>query len=58
MPLSHMQINDTFEKLDISVQAASEQAKLFLRVGILEELIGQKRSRRFAFAPHFKIVEE
>lgn len=51
-------INDIAEKLDISFQAASEQAKLFLGLGILEELTGQKRSRRFAFAPYLKIVEE
>lgn len=51
-------INDMAEKLGISFQAASEQAKLFLGLGILEELTGQKRSRRFAFAPYLKIVEE
>lgn len=51
-------INDIAKKLDISFQAASEQAKLFLGLGILEELTGQKRSRRFAFAPYLKIVEE
>lgn len=51
-------INTIAEKLDISFQGASEQAKLFLRLGILEELTGQKRSRRFAFAPYLKIVEE
>jgi len=51
-------INDIAEKLDISFQAASEQAKLLLGLGILEELTGQKRSRRFAFAPYLKIVEE
>lgn len=51
-------INAIAEKLDISFQAASEQAKLFLGLGILEELTGQKRSRRFAFAPYLKIVEE
>ncbi len=51
-------INDIAEKLDLSFQAASEQAKLFLGLGILEELTGQKRSRRFAFAPYLKIVEE
>lgn len=51
-------INNIAEKLDISFQAASEQAKLFLGLGILEELTGQKRSRRFAFAPYLRIVEE
>ena len=51
-------INAIAEKLDISFQAASEQAKVFLGLGILEELTGQKRSRRFAFAPYLKIVEE
>lgn len=51
-------INDMADKLDISFQAASEQAKFFLGLGILEELTGQKRSRRFAFAPYLKIVEE
>lgn len=51
-------INDIAEKLGISFQAASEQVKLLLRLGILEELTGQKRSRRFAFAPYLKIVEE
>jgi len=51
-------INDIAEKLDISFQAASEQTKLFLGLGILEELTGQKRSRRFAFAPYLRIVEE
>jgi len=51
-------INDMAEKLDISFQAASEQAKFFLGLGILEELTGQKRSRRFAFAPYLKIVAE
>ena len=51
-------INDMAEKLGISFQAASEQAKLFLGLGILEELTGQKRSRRFAFAPYLNIVEE
>lgn len=51
-------INAIAEKLDISFQAASEQAKLFLGLGILEELTGQRRSRRFAFAPYLKIVEE
>jgi Fic family protein len=45
-------------KLNISFQAASEQVKLFLRLGILEELTGQSRSRRFAFAPYLRIVEE
>ena len=51
-------INDIAEKLGISFQAASEQAKLFLALGILEELTGQKRSRRFAFAPYLRIIEE
>jgi len=51
-------INAIAEKLEISFQAASEQAKFFLGLGILEELTGQKRSRRFAFAPYLKIVEE
>lgn len=51
-------INDIAEKLGISFQAASEQAKLFLTLGILEELTGKKRSRRFAFAPYLRIVEE
>lgn len=51
-------INDIAEKLGISFQAASEQAKLFLGLGILEEITGQKRSRRFAFAPYLRIVEE
>jgi len=51
-------INDIAEKLGISFQAASEQTKLFLALGILEELTGQKRSRRFAFAPYLKIIEE
>lgn len=51
-------INDIAKKLDISFQAASEQAKLFLGLGVLEELTGQKRSRRFAFAPYLKIVED
>lgn len=51
-------INDIADKLGISFQAASEQAKLFLALGILEELTGQKRSRRFAFAPYLRIIEE
>lgn len=51
-------INDIAEKLGISFQAASEQTKLFLALGVLEELTGQKRSRRFAFAPYLRIVEE
>jgi Fic family protein len=51
-------ISSIAEKLSISFQAASEQTKLFLKLGILEELTGQKRSRRFAFAPFLKIVEE
>lgn len=46
------------EKLNISFKASSEQAKLIFRIGILEELKGQERSRRFAFAPYLKIVEE
>jgi Fic family protein len=51
-------INAIAEKLGISYQAASEQAKLFLELGILQELTGQKRSRRFAFAPYLRIIEE
>lgn len=51
-------VNNIAEKLGISFQAASEQTKLFLQLGILEELTGQKRGRRFAFAPYLKIVEE
>lgn len=51
-------ISDIAQKLGISFQSASEQAKLFLELGILEELTGQKRSKRFAFAPYLKIVEE
>jgi Fic family protein len=51
-------INDMAKKLDISFQAASEQVKLFLSLGILEELTGKKRSKRFAFAPYLKIIEE
>jgi Fic family protein len=51
-------IHDIAVKLDISFQAASEQTKLFLGLGILKELTGQKRSRRFAFAPYLKIIEE
>ncbi|MGZ3633927.1 MAG: Fic family protein, partial [Parachlamydiaceae bacterium] len=49
---------DIAEKLNISFQSASMQSKLFLDLGILEELTGQKRSRRFAFAPYLKIIEE
>jgi Fic family protein len=51
-------ISDIAAKLNISFQAASEQGKLFLKLGILEELTGQKRSRRFAFAPYLRIIEE
>ena len=51
-------ISDIAAKLNISFQAASDQVKLFLQLGILEELTGQKRGRRFAFAPYLRIVEE
>lgn len=51
-------INDIANKLGISFQAASEQSKLFVKLGILKELTGQKRSKRFAFAPYLKIIEE
>lgn len=51
-------IADIVVKLNVSFQSASEQTKLFLQLGILEELTGQKRSRRFAFAPYLRIIEE
>lgn len=51
-------INDIASKLEISFQAASEQSKLFVQLGILKELTGQKRSKRFAFAPYLEIIEE
>jgi len=54
-------INDIATKLEISFQVASGQVKLFLKLGILEELTGQKRSRRFAFAPfapYLRIIEK
>jgi len=46
------------EELKITFQGASDQVSLFLKRNILEELTGQKRSRRFAFAPYLKIIED
>jgi len=46
------------EELDISFQGASDQVCLFTSLNILEELTGQKRARRFAFAPYLQIIED
>lgn len=46
------------EELHMTFQGASDQASLFLELNILEELTGQKRGRRFAFAPYLKILED
>lgn len=46
------------EELNITFQGASDQISLFLKLGILEELTGQKRGKRYAFAPYLKIIED
>jgi Fic family protein len=46
------------EELHMTFQGASDQVSLFMELNILEELTGQKRARRFAFAPYLKIVED
>lgn len=46
------------EELHVTFQGASDQVTLFMEMNILEELTGQKRSRRFAFAPYLKIIED
>jgi Fic family protein len=51
-------INDIAESLQISYQAAKDQVSFFLNLGILEELTGQKRSKRFAFKPYLDIIEQ
>ena len=46
------------EALHVTFQGASDQVSLFMDLTILEELTGQKRSRRFAFAPYLKALED
>ena len=46
------------KELHMTFQGASDQVTLFVELNILEELTGQKRARRFAFAPYLKIVED
>ncbi len=51
-------ISSIKEELQMTFQGASDQVALFMNLNILEELTGQKRSRRFAFAPYLKIIED
>lgn len=46
------------EELHLTFQGASDQVSLFMELNILEELTGQKRARRFAFAPYLQIIED
>jgi Fic family protein len=46
------------DELHVTFQGASDQVALFMELNILEELTGQKRFRRFAFAPYLKIIED
>jgi len=46
------------EELRMTFQGASDQVSLFVELNILEELTGQKRARRYAFAPYLKIIED
>lgn len=46
------------EELHMTFQGASDQVSLFVELNILEELTGQKRARRFAFAPYLKVIED
>jgi coproporphyrinogen III oxidase-like Fe-S oxidoreductase len=45
------------EELHLTFHVASDQVSLFSELNILEELTGQKRARRFAFAPYLQIIE-
>jgi len=51
-------ISSIKDELHMTFQGASDQASLFLELNILEELTGQKRARRFAFAPYLQIIED
>lgn len=51
-------INDIATKLQISYQGAKDQVSLFLKLGMVEELTGQKRSKRYAFQEYLQIVEQ
>lgn len=46
------------EELHLTFQGASDQISLFIELNILKELTGQKRARRFAFAPYLQIIED
>ena len=51
-------INDVAAKLNISYQGAKDQVSLFLKLGTLEELTGQKRSKRYAFKAYLQVIEQ
>ncbi len=51
-------INFISEKLGISYQGAKDQVFLFLKLGILIEMTGQKRGKRYAFKPYLDIIEK
>jgi len=51
-------IKDVSSLLQVSYQGAENQVALFESLGILKEMTGQKRGKRFAFAPYLEVIEE
>lgn len=51
-------VNDVASMIDVTYQGAKDQVSLLVRLGILEELTGQKRGKRYAFAPYLKIIKD
>lgn len=48
---------DLSHLLELSFPTITAQLRLFLRLGILVELTGQRRGKRYAFAPYLQMIE-
>lgn len=53
-----LSVNDVAKKFDTAYSNASRLVKLFEEFGLLREMTGQKRNRRYIFYDYFEILRE
>ncbi len=51
-------INDVAKQFEVSYPTAAQIVNQFVSIGILKEITGQKRSKRFVYSKYMKILSE
>jgi len=54
----YVSVNDMAREFNISFQTASTLVSQFEKAGILEEITGRKRDKRYVYAQYVKILSE